>query len=226
MSLGDRVKRYEKVSQHQLSPRMPLFIRIDGRAFHTYTRGMDRPFDSTLESAMVYAMQKTAEDMSGFVLAYHQSDEVTFMLQDFSGFDTQGWFDYDLNKVVSMSASLFTAYFNQRMQTQTPATFDSRAFSVPLEDAANVFLWRQRDWERNSLQMLSRAHFSHKELHGKRRQDMHEMLHSKGVNWADLDPHLKNGTFLTGYGAFLSDRFEYDGLNSLIERVINGYAGE
>ena len=215
-SLGDRIKAYEAATHYQLPPNQPLLIRVDGRAFHTYTRGMDRPFSQQLMSAMTHATEHTARDMAGFKLAYTQSDEATFLLTDFDSHDTQGWFGYDLNKVVSLSASLFTAHFNDFMNAtslrlglqhalyDTPAppafrtaTFDSRAFVVPLEDVPNVFVWRQKDWFRNSLSMLAQANFSHKQLHGKKADDMHQMLHEKGINWAtDLSDREKNGTFV------------------------------
>jgi tRNA(His) 5'-end guanylyltransferase len=199
-SLGDRIKRYESVSNHHLTPRSPLLIRVDGRAFHTYTKGFRRPFDSVLMGAMVGAAIDTSRDMQGFKLAYTQSDEATFLLTDYDDLDTQGWFGSELNKVVSLSASLFTAHFNRRMPGLVDqgrlATFDARAFNVPRDDAPNVFIWRQQDWHRNSLQMLAGAHFSHKELQGKKQRDMHDMLHGVGVNWAHLQPREKDGTFI------------------------------
>lgn len=215
MSIGDRIKRYERAYDHQLTPRSCVFIRVDGRAFHTFTRGCERPFDVNIIDAMRYATTYAAEDMQGFKLAYTQSDEATFMLTDFDTFDTQGWFDYSLNKVVSLSASLFTAAFNDHYVGPRIATFDSRAFVVPIEDAPNVFVWRQRDWERNSIQMLARAHFSHKQLHQKRHDEIHEMLHGIGVNWADLDSHLKNGTFILPSGLEITDKLDYNQIRDL-----------
>lgn len=199
--LGNRMKRYEAASRYFLPPKVPLFVRVDGRAFHTYTQGMDKPFDEALMDAMVYATERTAKDMSGFKLAYTQSDEATFLITDFGNFESQGWFDYNLSKVVSLSASLFTVHFNWHMGMQTShdrssATFDSRAFTVPMEDVPNCFLWRQKDWYRNSVQMLGQAHFSHKQLNGKKLSEIHDMLHDKGVNWADLSSTQKNGTFV------------------------------
>jgi tRNA(His) guanylyltransferase len=197
---------------------VPLFIRIDGRAFHTFTRDLERPFDKALINAMVHAMIETAKEMSGFKFAYHQSDEVTFMLTDLDTYNTQGWFGYELSKVVSLSASLFTAHFNSYYSHPHGllATFDSRAFSVPLEDAPNVFVWRQQDWERNSLQMLARSYFSQKELEGKKRQDMHEMLRTKGINWANIDDQLKNGTFLLKNGSQNRNKQDYMSIQRMI----------
>ena len=220
-SLGDRIKRYEQAAKHYLPPRQPLLIRVDGRAFHTYTRSLNKPFDHRLMAAMVYAMTETAKEMQGFKLAYHQSDEVTFLLTDYDNLDTQGWFDYELNKVVSLSASIFTLKFNRHMiKTGRDAAFDSRAFVVPAEDAPNVFVWRQRDWERNSVTMLARSQFSTKQLHGKKVPDMHEMLHGVGVNWAtDLSPAEKNGTFLLADGTQFQAKFDYDGVANMISGI-------
>lgn len=198
-NIGERIKRYEKAYDFKLTPRSCLFIRVDGKSFHTFTRHCAKPFDSALMDAMEGAARSTADEMAGFKLGYIQSDEATFMLTDFDRHETQGWFGYELNKVVSISASLFTAHFNQRYThpNGVPAVFDSRAFIVPIDDAPNVFVWRQRDWERNSIQMLARAHFSHKQCENKKMAELHEMLHTSGVNWAKLTPREKNGTYLT-----------------------------
>lgn len=147
-ALGDRIKRYEAVYSHTLTPRSPLLIRVDGRAFHTATRGCDKPFDRALINGMLKATVETARDMMGFKLAYVASDEATFLLTDYDDLQTQGWFGYELNKVVSLSASLFTVHFaGTHALPEKTATFDSRAFVVPVGDAPNVFIWRQPVWE-------------------------------------------------------------------------------
>lgn len=217
--LGDRMKRYEQAGKYFLPPRQPLVIRVDGRAFHTYTHGMTKPFDLDLIGSMTHAMVETAKDMQGFKLAYHQSDEVTFLLSDYDTLTTQGWFGYELNKVVSLSTSLFTAHFNDAMRPFRGrlATFDSRAFVIPLNDAPNVFIWRQQDWERNSVTMLAQAHYSHKELHGKNQRDMHGMLQEKGITWADYSDEEKYGTFLLSDGTHLSGRVDYAQIEKWIE---------
>lgn len=202
MSLADRIKRYEKTFSFQTLNRMPVMIRVDGRAFHTFTRGFRKPFDPNLIEAMVHAAAEVAKEMQGFKVAYVQSDEATFCLTDYDGLETQGWFDYDLSKMVSISAALMSVAFNsyfpadKRDLRPSPA-FDSRAFSVPPDDVVNAFLWRAKDWERNSLQMYARSFFSHKQLLNKGHGEIHEMLHSIGKNWAtDLTDQEKNGTFI------------------------------
>lgn len=205
-SLGDRMSRYEEVTRLKLTPRSCCIIRCDGRAFHTFTKGFERPFDLGFVNAMSAAAKYTAEEMQGFRLGYTQSDEVSFFLTDFDKVQTQGWFGYDLCKVVSVSASILTSHFNRiypvYMYAQKRggrlATFDSRAFTIPIADVANYFLWRAQDWERNSLSMYARSFFSVKELYGKSKADVHEMLHSIGENWTeDVSEQLRNGLFFT-----------------------------
>ena len=197
MKLSDRIKRYESASHQELTIRLPVMIRLDGRAFHTYTRGMDKPFDANIMNAMVSSALIVAKEMQGFKAAYIQSDEASFVITDYDTTETQGWFDYDLQKIVSISAAVMSIEFNEQMDNGKKAVFDSRAFNVPVDDVANAFLWRAKDWERNSLQMYARSVFSSKQLHGKKRADIHEMLHQAGLNWAtDLTEQEKNGTFI------------------------------
>lgn len=196
--LGNRMKQYESVqTSNCLMRRMPVIIRVDGRAFHTLTASMDKPFDQLFMDWMVDSAKSAAEEMQGFKCGYVQSDEASFLLTDFDSFTTEPWFGYDLCKVVSISASLMTVEFSNRLPLRKRVTFDARAFNVPLDDVANYFLWRAKDWERNSLQMYCQAHFSHKQLHSKGHEEMHEMLHGIGKNWTkDLSEIERNGTFL------------------------------
>lgn len=216
MNLGDRIKSYENVSNNFLTNRSPVFIRIDGKCFHSFTKKMQRPFDMKLIESMIIAGEKTAKEMMCFKLGYQQSDEFTFMLLNNENHDTQSWYNNEINKLVSISASLFTAYFNKEMGGTT-AVFDSRAFNVPYDDFPNVFIWRQRDWERNSLQMYSRSFYSQKELEKKKRADMHELLYQKGANWNNLDDILKNGTFITVDGKRINKKMNYEDILTLIK---------
>lgn len=197
-SLGDRIKGYESVTRNYAVRRMPLMIRVDGKAFHTFTKNFPRPYCDHLIKTMVHAAYMTAKQMQGFKAAYVQSDEATFLITDYDDINTEGWFRYNLQKMVSISAAYMTVYFKHYgcFEFECPV-FDSRAFNIPREDVVNAFLWRAKDWERNSLQMFARAHFSHKELHKKGREDMHEMLHKIGKNWAtDTEEQHRNGTFI------------------------------
>jgi tRNA(His) guanylyltransferase len=235
-TLGDRIKRYERVSNSKLLPNSQIFIRIDGKAFHTFTKGFDKPFSKPLIDTMIKAAQATARQMSGFKLGYVQSDEATFMITDTDTFETQGWFDYEINKLVSISASAFTAYFNREWDSRfsfnvqdenyipklkSPAMFDSRAFNVPAEDAPNAFIWRQRDWERNSIQMLARSYFSQKECHGKKVDNLMQMLADNNCQtWPELDDVLKYGTWILKDGSLVHNRLNYNDIQEIIDGAI------
>jgi len=203
VSLGDRMKaNYEHRTRHYLTRRCPVIIRLDGRAFHSFTRGMNKPFDKNLMMAMCQSAASVAKDAQGFKAAYIQSDEVSLLLTDYDDITTEAWFDYNQSKIESVSASLITGYFNQYIQTARPAAFDARAFNIPSEEISNYFLWRAKDWERNSVSMYCQSFFSHKQLHSKCRQEQHDLLHSIGKNWTtDLSNHEKNGMFIDRIGA-------------------------
>jgi tRNA(His) 5'-end guanylyltransferase len=111
-SLGDRMKGYENVSRIYLTRRMPLIIRIDGNAFHTFTKGFAKPFDPIFMQAMQETMQKLCEKIQGCKVGYTQSDEISLLLIDYDNLDTDAWFDKNLQKTVSISASIATMEFN------------------------------------------------------------------------------------------------------------------
>lgn len=194
-AIGNRMKtNYEHVYRLKLTRRTPVIIRLDGKAFHTLTRGCDKPFDELFNQAMVHTMERLCNDIQGARCAYTQSDEISILLTDFDTLRTEAWFDYNLQKIVSISAAIASVEFSHAFCQQ--GLFDARAFNIPKEEVRNYFIWRQLDWIRNSISMLAQAHYSHKELHKKNQADMHEMLHKKGINWADLPDKWKNGTFL------------------------------
>ena len=208
--LGTRMKdQYENRTRYFLPRRTYTVIRLDGKAFHTYTKGLNRPFDKELIADMDAAIAATMSQLQGAVFAYTQSDEVSILLTDLENETTSAWFDGNIQKMVSVSASIMTAEFNKfRWQRfinkkstnllgieNTTAYFDCRTFTIPDRvEVMNYFRWRQQDCIRNSVSMVAQSNFSHKELHGKSQSDMHEMLHNKGVNWAtDYTDGEKNG---------------------------------
>ena len=132
--------------------------------------------------------------MIGCRFAYGQSDEYSFLLTDFEREDAALWFDGNVQKIVSVSASLFTAAFNRAFEPDKPAAFDSRVMVISQRsEVENYFLWRQLDASANSLNMLASAHFSHEELASRSTAEKHDMLHSKGVNWAKQGTDFKRG---------------------------------
>lgn len=111
--LGKRMKIYEAVPKMKLVRRMPVAIRIDGKAFHTFTRGMQKPFDEVLIKSMQETMQYLCKNIQGCVLGYTQSDEITLILVDYKELNTCAWFDNEVQKMVSISASMATMAFNR-----------------------------------------------------------------------------------------------------------------
>lgn len=190
-SLGDRMKTYERAHDIALPPRMPVIVRVDGRAFHTWTRGMDRPFDARLEFWMDSVAEQLCRELDGAQMAYVQSDEISILLHNYKRHSTQPWLRNRLQKVCSLSASIASA--SMTLLAERTAHFDARAFVLPEVEVANYFLWRQQDATRNSLQMLARSLYSHKECDGKDQSAMQEMCWQKGRNWNDLPDRQKRG---------------------------------
>ena len=198
-SLHERMKLYEAASQLTLTARTPMIVRVDGRAFHTLTQQCERPFDPTLNDAMAQTAVALCHEIDGAQLAYVQSDEISILAIDYFTVDSSPWFGGNVQKITSVSASAATVAFNRwavqhEFALPSWAMFDARVFVLPKEDVGNYFVWRQQDWNRNSLNMFAQAYFPHDELRGLSKSQVHEKLFAeKGVNWAHLPTHLKNG---------------------------------
>lgn len=196
-TLGDRMKGYEKASRVYLPGRMPMIIRCDGKAFHTFTRGMEKPWDLKMRNAMTAAGKALVEAIQGAKLAYIQSDEISVLVTDYDSLEFDPWYNKAVQKIVSVSAAIATQAFNGSMQEsdgKQGALFDARSFVLPKEDVCNYFVWRQQDAVRNSIQGLGQSKFSHKELHKKNIHDIQEMLHSAhGINWNNCEVWEKRG---------------------------------
>lgn len=204
-SLGDRMKSYEDSYRISFPIRMPLIIRIDGKAFHSYTEGCKKPVDNGLVECMNLTAIELCKEIQGAQLAYVQSDEISLLVTNYQTINTQSWFDNNLQKIVSVSASIagvtFTSHsgliwgFYQDIEVPVtkPAYFDSRAFILPKEEVCNYMVWRQQDATRNSIQMLAHSLYSHKELHNKNSGQLHHMCWEKGSNWNDLPTSQKRG---------------------------------
>jgi tRNA(His) 5'-end guanylyltransferase len=202
-SIGDRMKEnYENRGRFALTRRIPVIIRVDGRAFHTLTKKCWKPFDAHFITSMQIAALKTAESIQGCKAVYTQSDEASFLITDYSGLDSQAWFDYNKSKIETVSASTMTAHFNQSWNKNNASfgVFDGRSFNIPKEEVVNYFIWRMRDWERNSVNMMSLAHFSTKELHGKNSDERKQMLLDAGHDWNKLEFNRKFGTLFINQG--------------------------
>ena len=196
-ALGDRMKAYENISRNYLTRRIPAIIRLDGKAFHTFTKGMVKPFDTVLTQAMQQTMKYLCENIQGCVLGYTQSDEITLVLTDYATIKTDAWFGYNIQKMASISASMATLAFNFAvyMGKLNKALFDARVFSIPKEEVCNCLIWRQQDATRNSIEAVGQANFSQKQLHRKKCNEIQEMLWSeKGINWNDFPTESKRGS--------------------------------
>lgn len=220
--LGKRMKEfYEQVPKYRLMRRTPVAIRIDGKAFHTFTRGFQKPFDEVLITSMQNTMKYLCENIQGCVLGYTQSDEITLILVDYKKLNSSAWFDYELQKMCSIAASMATMAFNKFFDSEVRkwayenqsninvndlrstyynailkgAMFDARAFNIPKEEVTNLLYWRQVDAARNSVQMAARAKFSHSECENKNQSQLQEMLfQTYGINWNDYPTHMKRGS--------------------------------
>jgi hypothetical protein len=221
MKLDERMKKYEYVTRHYLMCRTPVIVRIDGKAFHTFTKGMKKPFDHIFMESMQDTMKYLCENIQGCVLGYCQSDEISLLLIDYDTFETSAWFDNNLSKIISITSSLASVYFNQQFyinlvdyrvknyksknrdveyenrllaNISSLPVFDSRAFNLSKEEVNNYFVWRQQDAIKNAIQMIGRAYFTHKELENKSGQDIVDMLDNIKVNYHSYTTSEKRGT--------------------------------
>lgn len=198
---GDRMKGYENTYRIKLTKRMPVIIRIDGCHFHTYTKGLAKPFDMTLAHAFWETCKYLANNIMGCKLIYHQSDEISLLLTNYDKLTTESWFDNNLQKIASVSASMATAKFNELIYSYSGsklAIFDSRVWILPHDEVANYFLWRQQDASKNSVSMVAQSNFSHKSLQGLNGKQMQDKLFvEKGINWNDLPVWQKRGVCIT-----------------------------
>ena len=190
-SLGDRMKGYENAFRHVLPRRMPVIVRVDGKAFHAYARACERPFDERLMRAMDEVALALCEEAQGAALAYVQSDEVSVLLHNYRRLESQAWLENGLQKVASISAATAAVTMTEAMSAR--ALFDARVFVLPEAEVCNYFIWRQQDATRNSIQMVAQSLYSHKELHCKGTNAMQEMIWQKGQNWNDLASRYKRG---------------------------------
>jgi len=195
--ISDRMKEYERASEIKLTRRLPMIIRLDGKAFHSWVRktGCVRPFDHALMDMMAGLTKYLCENVSGTVLGYTQSDEISLLVRDDQSIDTEPWFDKRVQKVVSVASSLATYWFNANnaFEKKVPAFFDARAFVLPEDEVRNYFIWRQEDATTNSLSMLAQSLYPHEALQRKKWAELQEMCWRKGHNWNNLLSFEKRG---------------------------------
>lgn len=233
-----RMKRYEVSSQLYLTRRTPVIIRIDGKAFHTFTRSFDKPFDHVLSYCMRETMRKLVDNIQGCVLGYTQSDEISLLLIDYKTLETEAWFDYRVDKLCSISASMATLYFDiafarrvasfaLKNPTKTEqyqkafengAFFDSRAFNIPREDVNNYFVWRQADCKRNALQSVCLSLYNPSELKYAGTTEMIGMIKDRGIDYEDVYDALDRygASYISGDDSVLSIVYNDHGIDQAI----------
>lgn len=217
-SLGDRMKFYEKRYTPSLMPLIPVICRIDGRAFHTFTKGLPRPYDGRLSGLFIDTTRYLVQETDA-CCGYTQSDEISLVWYS-DDHDSDIFFGGKLAKVVSVVCSMATAYFNSFLSKVIPersgrmAIFDNRVFEVPsATEAANYFVWREQDATRNSVSMAAQARFGHDACFGKKSAEMQEMLWKSGMNWNDYPTFFKRGTYVRR--RILERKFTSEELESL-----------
>lgn len=234
--LGNRMKSYYESRTRQFLPRRSyVIIRLDGKAFHSYVKGLDRPFDSGLVEDMDSLAMQLCKNTQGAKLAFVQSDEISILVTDFDTLTTDAWFNYAVDKMCSISASIATSHFNksrllrflkketfnyhgellEQVEKLKEANFDSRAFTIPSKtEVQNYFIWRQQDTVRNSISSVAQSLYSHKELENKNTSMMQEMIFQKGQNWNDFPDGLKRGRLvvkgLNGWEVIGAPQFSKD----------------
>lgn len=224
MTVGDRIKDYyEDRTRFCLMRRMITIIRLDGKGFSKYTKKLNKPFDDGFSDDMDATAAFLCENIQGAKFAYTQSDEISIILTDFDNNESAAWFDNNIQKMVSIAASMATAKFNQlRLMREaedgqnrmglglasgllnkddvekfTPAMFDARVFQVPtVDEMINAMIFRQQDASRNSISMAAYELCGHKATLGKSGSEKQEMMFQKGVNWNDYKTKYKRGTVI------------------------------
>lgn len=224
-TLDDRMKNaYENRYRMYLPDRIPVIIRLDGKAFHSFTRGLKKPFDALFIKTMQDTMEYLCSNIQGCKFGYVESDEISLCLWNWSKNESDAWFGNNLQKMVSISASMagvaFNRYWNRNVaeylsEYESDVTeeedkyrttiknkaemlmpvFDSRAFIVPAEEVHNYFVWRQNDCMRNSIQGLAQSLYSEREIHRINTSKLqNKMFSEKGVNWNDYSVVERRGT--------------------------------
>ncbi len=202
MNLNDRMKLYEQQETgRRFLPLLPVIARLDGRSFHSFTRGLGRPFDSRLSNLMIEVTKFLIEETNA-CMGYTQSDEISLIF--YSGdIESQIYFDAKIFKMTSILAAVATAKFNRLLpeylheKSDELPVFDCRTWNVPSkEEAVNALIWREQDAIRNSVSMAAQSYYSQKQLHGKNTGEMLDMLLQKDVNWHDYPVFFKRGVYV------------------------------
>lgn len=196
--LGDRLKSIENKYRLYLPRKELICIRLDGVHFHSTTRNLDKPFDEQLSFYFERTLEHLCANIQGCKLGYQQSDEITLILSDLDKPDSEQWFGGNIQKIASVSASMATSEFNKQLHIAgevrlSNALFDSRVFSLPMNELENLIVWRFKDCVRNSIQGLAQVNIPHKQLQGVSALKQKQMLFDKEIDWNDWPEAYKYG---------------------------------
>lgn len=205
-SIGDRMKQYEATTETRIMSRLPVLVRLDGRSFSKFTKGMKRPFDTSFREAMIEVTKYLVEQTNAKI-GYTQSDEITLVLYCENVQTGSILFDGRVQKIASNFASMASVKFLLEMQKRFPEkvdgtkslpSFDARVFPTPSQtEAVNNIVWRCKDATKNSVSMVAQSQFSHKELQGLTTKEMqYKLLTERDINWNDFTSGEKQGTFV------------------------------
>lgn len=201
--LGNRQKKFENAqAKHHLMPGIPTLARVDGRAFHTFTKGLVRPFDSRLGVCMTQTAVALLDEFKAD-LAYTQSDEITLCWKNLDEDNNYLMFSGKFHKMISLVAAQATWNFGRAALSslpyyymERPALFDCRVWQVPnLRVAAENFLWREMDATKNSVSMAASAYYPESQLNGKSTRERKNMLLEKGIFWEEYPIQFKRGAY-------------------------------
>jgi tRNA(His) 5'-end guanylyltransferase len=196
-SFADRMREMQMSSSTVLPARSYTILQLDGKAFHTWTKGLETPFDVKFINGMNKVTEILASKISGVKFAYVQSDEISLLLTDFDTPETQPFYGNRVQKIVSTSAGLASAILSREFPDKDFAVFDARLFTAPDKEAViDWFNWRQADAMKNSVRAVAHARFSHKQLNQKNTLDVREMLREFGDPWEDYSDGERNGRLI------------------------------
>ena len=200
-SFGDRMKTYERLSESQLIPNLPIVVRLDGKSFSKYTSRLERPYDLKLIELMQNTCKHLMKISHNIKVAYQQSDEITLIISN--DYDNPIEYNGRVQKLCSILAAECSVYFATHAYILENAlhdhpVFDCRIFNVPdWVEASNAVLWREQDATKNSIQLAGQSNFSHKEMQGlKNNQIQEKLLLEKNINWNDYPASFKRGSYI------------------------------
>lgn len=236
-TLGDRMKGYEACYSFIIPARTYTIVRVDGRGFSKFTKGMNKPFDDQFSESMNYAAIELCKKFNP-AFAYTQSDEITMVFTDF-GENQEAIFSGKVQKICSLTAARATASFNKKMLMMTATRmveeidfdiaefgrdiedgdliydveFDSRVYVIPdIKEVANCLVWRQQDATRNSISMAADEIVGKSATKGKKGSEKQDMMFENGVNWNDYAVKYKRGVVIRKVEKeFTSDEYTFDG---------------